>query len=76
MTSSKYVNPCPICGDRKIRITRTIIPRMLKKWGLDCQYCGFGVGYYLTKHGAIRVWNRKTNIRSVADEQEVGVNAV
>ena len=72
-TLKKKVKPCPVCGDRHIVLTRTVVPKRLKKWGMECRYCFCSYSHYLTKRGAIRAWNKATNIVSVRDVKGEGV---
>ena len=64
------VQCCPVCGDKRIRIVRIVIPRTLRKYAMECLYCHLCTGQHFTRHGAAREWNKKTNIARIADYQE------
>jgi hypothetical protein len=64
---------CPLCGDTHIILTRTVTPRRLKKWGLECRYCHCSYSHYLTIRGAIRAWNKATNVSRVREVEGVKI---
>lgn len=61
-----YRKPCPVCGYKKIWIVRIMTRSIfMKKWYCECSYCHFCWKQAYTKRGAIRMWNRSTNIVSI-----------
>jgi len=61
----KKLKKCPICGDtQNVKIGRSITNRW-KRWSMLCNYCGFVAEGAHTKRGAIRKWNKSTNVVDV-----------
>lgn len=59
--------PCPLCGDKRILLYRIMTRHWHeKKWFCKCQYCHLCAKSAFTAHGAIRLWNKATNVKSVA----------
>ena len=60
---------CPRCGNHDIRFTVLSHPKKRNKWGIECCYCKLQIKRRMTMRGAIREWNKTTNIVSIADEK-------
>lgn len=64
----KQIKRCPICGDKNITIYRSISKR-IKPWFLHCEYCRHSSESAHTMRGAIRKWNKGTNILNVSERR-------
>lgn len=55
--------PCPICGNKRMTKYIVITRRWYqKKRYVECDYCHFCSKSAYTKRGAIRLWNKSTNV--------------
>lgn len=61
--------PCPICGNKRTTMYEVIYPSGLfaKKYHVECDYCNFCAKDTRTKRGAVRLWNKSTNVVSVKE---------
>ena len=50
---TKKLKPCPFCGEK------AIISKSIGLYNIECDGCGCGTGWYLTKKEAIDVWNQR-----------------
>ena len=64
----KPIKNCPICGDSDVRIYRSITKK-IKPWFLHCEYCRHSSESAQTMRGAIRKWNKSTNILNVSERR-------
>lgn len=63
------VKPCPLCGHRKVISFRIISRRWYEKRRYcECGYCHFCAKSAYTECGAVRLWNKSTNIVRIGDE--------
>ena len=62
---SRKIKPCPNCGRKKITTFKVVVPRVFKKWHLECDKC-----HYCGKSAVFRFiaeikWNReKRNVKT------------
>lgn len=60
------MKPCPICGNKHMTVYKVISRRWYeKRRHCECDYCHFCSKSAYTWRGAIRLWNKSTNIVSV-----------
>lgn len=64
----KQIKNCPICGDANIMVYRSI-SKKIKPWFLHCEYCRHSSESAQTMRGAIRKWNKGTNILNVSERK-------
>lgn len=66
--SIKKIKNCPICGDDNITVWRSVT-RRIKPWFLHCEYCRYCSDRAQTRRGAIRKWNKGTNIIDISNRR-------
>lgn len=64
----KKIKNCPICGDDNITVWRSVT-RRIKPWFIHCEYCHHCSDRAQTRRGAMRKWNKSTNIIDVSDRR-------
>lgn len=65
------LKPCPICGNKHKTIWKVVSRRWYeKKHFVECDYCHFCAKRAYTKRGAIRLWNKSTNVVCVKVGEE------
>lgn len=67
---SKRIKNCPVCGDKRITVYHSITKKK-RPWFLRCEYCRHSSESAHTMRGAIRKWNKGTNILNVSEKKEV-----
>lgn len=70
MKKKKRLKRCPLCGNAREQLVKTVFPRSWKPYAIECCYCHFFGESAFTIRGAERKWNRATNIVSI-DGKEV-----
>lgn len=67
MKAGYLLKPCPVCGDKKVVMTKLAFPKTRKKWGVWCEYCRKKGPRAYTRRGAAKLWNKSTNVIAIRD---------
>lgn len=61
----RIVRPCPNCGSKKLTSYKTVFPKKLRKWHLECNKCHYCGKKAVFRFTAEIKWNKeKRNVKA------------